>query len=213
MVYSHVLYNCVGGEFLFTAFQLPFPLAFHLNIQIYPPFPNNNPVDQSYHLIHMVLEYFVWHKMTIQNSNICAGEELPALAVRTRGSGHVHKIKSDQINTHTHSHAHACIQKDSDVSFYLSITVIFQRSPVQHLCSAMALMNPRCCILQDRIIPHRGTADNRSQYAKAGEPSADRVQSIPCYIPPRRLIKHQPAVAASAEGLINDMRNTLDSSL
>lgn len=65
MVYSHVLYNCVGGEFLFTAFQLPFPLAFHLNIQIYPPFPNNNPVDQSYHLIHMVLEYFVWHKMTI----------------------------------------------------------------------------------------------------------------------------------------------------
>lgn len=96
-----------------------------------------------------------------------------------------YKIWPDQ-----HTHTHPCIQKDSGVSLYPSITVIFQHSPVQHLCSAVALMNSRCCILQDHIIPYWSTAENRSQCVKAGELSADRVQSIPCYIPPRRLIKH-----------------------
>lgn len=125
------------------------------------------------HSIRAVLEYSVrrrkGERMTTYSTNICATVKLPAPAVRTRGSGHVHKIKSDQIrHTHTYARAHPCLRGDSGVSLYPGVTVIFQGSLAQHLCTATALMNPRRCILQDRIIPYRSAADNRSQRAKTG---------------------------------------------
>ncbi len=169
---------------------LSFLLPPHHNIQTCPPFPNNHPMDQSYHVPYDTRIFCMAKKGTqddrIEHKHLCWGETASSCCENQR----IWPCPQNKIWPDQHTHAHPCIQNDSGVSLYPSITVIFQRSPVQHLCSAVTLKNPRCCILQDRIIPYRGTADNRSQCAKAGELSADRVQCILCYIPPRRLIKH-----------------------